>query len=120
MNRNFDIDELTVLEMFEAESRDECLQNMRDSLSELKDDTEMHDLVMTVIEKLDDMSDSEYLELEYYDSVADNGDFDSESAADDYDLYMETYFDSDDRFHTPVDFMWVTPEDDWLLAEGGV
>lgn len=120
MSRNFDIDELTVLEMFEEGSRDECLQNMRDSLSELEDDPEMQDLVMAVIEKLDDMSDSEYLEIEYYDAVADNDGYDAEGAADEYDLYMETYIYSDDRRHTPVDFMWVAPDDDWLLAGGGM
>jgi len=101
----FDIDELTVLELFDCDSRQECLDNMRAALPELEGDREMFDLVISVIGKVEDMNDRDYLELDYTDAV--------------YEDYYDNVYSSYDRYsflegelelHSPVDFIWMDPD----------
>ena len=103
----FDIDELTVLEAFASDSREECLEAMRAALPELEDDREMFDLVISVIGKVEDITDRDYLDLDYYDAV------DTGADGIDIDYYydgMYTFIDGESGLHAPVDFIWMDPE----------
>lgn len=100
---HFDIDELTVLEVFDCDSRQECLDSMRQALPELELDREMFDLVVSVIGKVEDMTDREYRELDC-----------TEAVYDDYDMYADSKYDDRYAFiegepglHSPIDFMWM-------------
>ena len=103
---HFDIDELTVLEVFDCDSRQECLDSMRQALPELELDREMFDLVVSVIGKVEDMTDREYRELDR-----------TEAVYDDFDMYVDSNYDDKYAFiegepelHSPIDFMWMDPD----------
>ena len=98
----FDIDELTVLELFDCDSRQECLDNMRAALPELEGDREMFDLVISVIGKVEDMTDKDYLDLNYSEAVFEGYYEDDDS---DYDEYA--FASGLAGLHSPVDFIWV-------------
>jgi len=101
----FDIDELTVLELFDCDSRQECLDNMRAALPELEGDLEMFDLVISVIGKVEDMTDRDYLDLNYSEAVFEGYYEDDDS---DYDEYA--FASGLAGPHSPVDFIWVDPD----------
>ena len=112
---HFDIDELTVLEAFVSDSRQECLETMRAALPELEEDREMLDLVISVIGKVEDMTDRDYLDIDYYDAV----DTTSELKTGDY-YYDERYvfIDGEPDLHAPIDFIWMDP--DYIYAPSDV
>jgi len=103
---HFDIDELTVLEVFDCDSRQECLDSMRLALPELELDREMFDLVVSVIGKVEDMSDREYRELDCTEAVYDDYDMDAGNNYDDRYAIIE----GEPELHSPIDFMWIDPD----------
>lgn len=112
---HFDIDELTVLEAFASNSREECLENMRAALPELEEDREMFDLVISVIGKVEDMTDRDYLDIDYYDAVDTADDFNSR------DYYYDegsAFIEGESELHAPIDFIWMDP--DYIYASPGV
>ena len=112
---HFDIDELTVLEAFASNSREECLENMRAALSELEEDREMFDLVISVIGKVEDMTDRDYLDLDYYDAVDTAADFNS---SDYYYDARSACIEGESELHAPIAFIWADP--DYIYAPQGV
>lgn len=64
MNTKFTVEESNLISIFEDKNREKVIQNIRDVRKHL-DDEEMLELVSRVLEKLDRMSDEEFLELEF-------------------------------------------------------
>ena len=64
MNTKFTVEESNLISIFEDKSREKIIQNIRDVRKYL-DDEEMVELVSRVLEKLENMLDEEFSELEF-------------------------------------------------------
>lgn len=101
MRIEFTEDEMVVLAMQEAETRSECLEKLDVLIPELSEDPDMQELVQDASDKLAQITDSEYMEIDFSDyddaSVTDL-DVDKEEegygpAYDENDYDPEDYFD---------------------------
>ena len=67
MKIEFNEDEMLILGIYEEESRAECIEAMKTTLDDLTDDPEMLDLVQGTIEKLSQITDEDYLHIDFSD-----------------------------------------------------
>lgn len=63
MNNNFTVEEVNLICIFAGEDRSEVIEDMKRALSYLED-TDMEELSHRVIEKLRDMTDKDFKQLE--------------------------------------------------------
>ena len=73
MKIDFTFDEMMVLAIFEEDSRSKSIESMYEILSEVQEDPEMEELVISTLDKLEKISDEEYLQIDFRE----------------YDLYMD-------------------------------
>ena len=103
MMQYFDMDELQTLDMFRSDSVEECLEGLRDAAQDFYKDETLTELLTGIIDKLEHMSDSEYLQIDYTE------------AFEDLDYDQDEYFDTGtitedyESSVSPVDFMWGMP-----------
>ena len=67
MKIEFNEDEMLILGIYEEESRGECIEAMKETLDDLTDDPEMLSLVQGTIKKLSQLTDEEYLQIDFSD-----------------------------------------------------
>ena len=67
MKIEFNEDEMLILGIYEEESRAECIEAMKTTLDDLTDDPEMLELVQGTIEKISQLTDEEYLQIDFSD-----------------------------------------------------
>lgn len=70
MKIDFTFDEMVVLAIFEEDCRSKSIESMYEVLGEVHEDPEMEDLLVSTLEKLEKISDEEYLQIDFreYDS----------------------------------------------------
>ena len=73
MTIDFTFDEMMVLAIFEEDSRSKSIDSMYEILDDIRDDPEMEKLVISALDKLERISDDEYLQIDFRE----------------YDLYMD-------------------------------
>lgn len=117
MIMNLDIDELTLLEMFEGGTREDCLDSLREALGDFDGDREMQDILRILIDKVGEMTDREYTELDYTEAVT-GMDPGSESAGGSYDEYGDqddsVFIEVEEPLGPAADFMIFEPDYDGL------
>ena len=67
MNASFMEDEMLILMIYQAESKEESLKMMEEALFELEQDPVMADLLRDTINKLCQLTDNEYLQMDLSD-----------------------------------------------------
>ncbi|MCC8102112.1 MAG: transposon-transfer assisting family protein [Clostridiales bacterium] len=60
----FDEDELIVMAMFEAGSREKTAEEIKEILPYIKGDSELEEVVNTTVEKMKQISDSEFAQID--------------------------------------------------------
>lgn len=73
MGIDFTFDEMMVLAIFEEDSKSKSIDTMYEVLDVIHDDPDMEELVISALEKLEHLSDEEYLQIDFRE----------------YDLYMD-------------------------------
>ena len=73
MGIDFTFDEMMVLAIFEEDSKSKSIDTMYEVLDVIHDDPDMEELVISALEKLERLSDEEYLQIDFRE----------------YDLYMD-------------------------------
>ena len=86
MKIDFTFDEMMVLAIFEEGSRSKSIDAMYEVLSEIHDDPEMEELLISALDKLERTSDEEYLQIDFRE----------------YDLYMDELDDYTDDEESAV------------------
>ena len=99
MGIDFTFDEMMVLAIFEEDSRSKSIDSMYEILGEIKDDPEMEELLISALDKLEQISDEEYLQIDFreYDQDVDALDeflHDDEPAAAYYDDEPTAWLDA--------------------------
>ena len=67
MKYEFNEDEMLLLAIYEEDSREESIEAMQNILGDLTDDPDMQELVQETIEKLSQITDEEYLQIDFSD-----------------------------------------------------
>ena len=86
MKIDFTFDEMMVLAIFEEDSRSKSIDAMYEVLGEIHDDPEMEEILISALDKLERISDEEYLKIDFRE----------------YDLYMDELDDYIDDRETAV------------------
>ena len=64
MNNKFTVEEINLICIFESRSRTKIISDIKEAIK-LLDDEEMVELSNRVVDKLDDMTDKEFAEMEF-------------------------------------------------------
>ena len=65
MGIDFTFEEMMALAIFEEDRRSKSIDSMYEVLSEIQDDPEMEELLISALDKLERISDEEYLQIDF-------------------------------------------------------
>ena len=65
MGIDFTFEEMMVLAIFEEDNRSKSIDSMYEVLGEIQDDPEMEELLICALDKLERISDEEYLQIDF-------------------------------------------------------